>query len=309
MKRALLLFSTALVGFATPDWAQAAQQCFPSRPETTSASRFEINRMDGTAFDTATKLTWKICAEGQKYSDGRCAGSATASSWDNAMHTFGDKGDNWRLPNEDELNSIVERRCIYPAINLAVFPDTPSSPFWSGSSIPAGAWDVDFFGGNSSTFNRSAMYYVRLVRGAQWLDPSGPLEIRRLEDEKKQTLEDEKKRLADAVAQAEKGSYVTCKTKGICDKLFSLTQTYIKSTASQKIQLVTDTIIETYHPTESGNISMRAIKTPAQASSAVIRLSVFCKVDDSGIYDKPCMEKKLEIYNGFPAYINKMRSD
>lgn len=123
----------------------------------------------------------------------------------------------------------------------------------------------------------------------------------------------QEKREADQAAaeadQAEKGAYVTCNNKASCDKAFSLAQIYINTMASQKIQVATDTIIETYNPTENGKIGMGAVKIPGKGTSAEIRLSITCKVDDARLYDKICMQKKLDIYNGFLPFINKMLSD
>src|SRR3989337_1599688 len=129
----ILFASIVLVGFAMQNLARAEQKCDLGKPETTPASRLEINRTDGTVFDIETKLTWKICAEGQIYSDRSCTGNATNFTWDKAIKIFGDNGDNWRLPNADELNSIGKGRCRSPAINQAIFPDAPSPPFWSSS--------------------------------------------------------------------------------------------------------------------------------------------------------------------------------
>lgn len=278
-------------------------------PETTPTSRFEINRTDGTAFDSKTKLTWKICAEGQSYSDGHCTGNASEFSWADAVQNFGDKGDGWRLPNVDELNSIIAVNCLYPSVNIAIFPDTPLSDFWSASSyVSDTAWFVNFSYNNSSAYSTTNTDYVRLVRGKQWVDPLK-------EEERKQAALTEKQKQEAELAQeqqkreAEENAYFTCDDKTICDKAFSLTQIYINSTASQKIQLATDTIIETYNPTQDGNIAMRAIRTPGRGSSAIIRLTVTCRVDDRGIFDKLCEMKKLDIYNGFRPYINKMLSN
>lgn len=201
-----LFASIVLVGFTMQNLARAEveQQCDPSKPETTPASRFEINRTDGTAFDTKTKLTWKICAEGQSYADGYCTGDATEFDWDNAVQLFGDNGNSWRLPGVDELGSIVEERCRFPTLNKAIFPDVPKSPsFWSSSPYehdtdPIHAWFVSVGDNNHAhvcrdiavvgvllsncigdspyihTFDTAYTtmnLYVRLVRGEQWSDP------------------------------------------------------------------------------------------------------------------------------------------
>ncbi len=53
----------------------------------------------------------------------------------------------WRLPNPHELLSIVDNSQFTPAIDNTVFPGTPSSYFWSSSSLASdtrNAWFVDF---------------------------------------------------------------------------------------------------------------------------------------------------------------------
>lgn len=303
---AILSVSILLAGCATQ------QICDPNKPETTPASRFEINRTDGTVFDTKTKLTWKICTEGQSFSGGHCTGDATTFAWDNAVQIFGDKGDGWRLPNVDELNSLVEEKCQNPAINLTLFPGTPSGGFWSASSYatkPTDAWNVSFSSRGLYTYSKANGYEVRLVRGRQWwLDPLREGEHKQAELAAQQKSEAEQAAKQGA-AQAKKDAYVTCNDKTSCDKTFSLTQIYINSMASQKIQVATDTIIETYNPTEYGNIGMGAVKIPGKGSSAIIRLSVTCKVSDSGHFVNYCESKKLDIYKGFRPFINKMLGD
>lgn len=302
---AVLSVSILLAGCATQ------QICDPNKPEITPASRFEINRADGTAFDTITKLTWKICAEGQNYSDGYCKGNATRFAYNDAVQVFGGKGDGWRLPNVDELNSIVEGRCRNPAINPSVFQNSPSTVFWTASSDTPNSADnkgISFLDGSSFPDNWTSDVSVRLVRGQQWVD------IAKIEKHKQAELAAQQKREMEqaakqAAAQAEKDAYITCNDKASCDKAFSLTQIYINSKASQKIQVATDTIVETYNPTENGNIGMSAVKIPGKGSSAIIRLSVTCKVSDSGHFEKYCGSKKLDIYNGFRPFVNKMLGD
>ena len=317
---AALSSSIVLVGCAT----QPKYQCDPSKPETTPLSRFEINQKDITVFDTKTKLTWKICAEGQSFSGGHCTGKATGFTWNNAMQIFGDKGNNWRLPNVDELGSIVEGHCQNPAINIGIFPDTSPFHFWSATVYATNsdyALAVGFDQGHiisrdkTTGANERYSSYVRLVRGVQWLDPSREDERKQAELAAKQKREVEQAAIQQkleseqAVAQAERDAYITCDDKASCDKAFSLAQIYINSRASQKIQVATDTIIETYNPTEYGNIGMGAVKIPGKGSSAIIRLSVTCKISDSGSFENYCKSRKLDIYKDFRPFVNKMLSD
>lgn len=310
---AALSSSIVLVGCAT----QPKYQCDPSKSETTPASRFEINRTEGTAFDIKTKLTWKICAEGQSFSGGHCTGDATGFTWNNAVQIFGDKGNNWRLPNVDELSSIVEEHCQNPAINIEIFPDTPPFHFWSATAYATNsdyALVVGFDQGSiisrdkMTGANERYSSYVRLIRGVQWFDPKKEGQRKQAELAERQKREAEQA-AKQAAAQAEMDAYVTCNDKTSCDKTFSLAQIYINSMASQKIQVATDTIIETYNPTEFGNIGMGAVKIPGKGSSAIIRLSVTCKVSDSGHFEKYCESKKLDIYKGFRPFVNKMLGD
>jgi hypothetical protein len=77
---------------------------------------------------------------------------------------------NWRLPNKNELVSIVDFSASQPAIDSEYFPNTISSWYWSSSpnaSYNDLAWIVYFdvgYGGNSY---KSSGRYVRLVRGGQ----------------------------------------------------------------------------------------------------------------------------------------------
>lgn len=138
----------------------------------TPTNRFTDNA-DGTVTDTTTNLTWKRCSEGQTWNGTTCTGSAIGLPWDSALHevTFVvfAGASNWRLPNKNELVSLVERQCFNPAINMSIFPATPASYYWSSS--PYGnsdkAWQVEFDDGRDNFGGKTGYNYVRLVRGGE----------------------------------------------------------------------------------------------------------------------------------------------
>jgi hypothetical protein len=114
---------------------------------------------------------WMRCSLGQKWAGELCSGSAAAFSWADALkaaarHNFAGYSD-WRLPNKNELESIVENSCFVPAINAKVFPATPSKYFWSSSpyaGLADGAWSIDFGYGSIDASVKNDLFHVRLVR-------------------------------------------------------------------------------------------------------------------------------------------------
>ena len=140
----------------------AAQTCNDTIPASTPESRFVFTEDEVT--DTETGLIWRRCSQGQNGKD--CSeGNANFYSWQQALETAGSP---WRLPNINELESIVEERCGGPSINLIIFPNTVSSNYWSASPHAANlawAWSVSFSSGISQGGPMNVNYYVRLVRG------------------------------------------------------------------------------------------------------------------------------------------------
>lgn len=155
----------------------AEQICKPaSVPASTPDSQL-IDNNNGTVTDSATGLMWKKCLEG--LSGDNCEiGTPGEFTWQEALQqpgsvntTGGFAGHtDWRLPNINELVSLVEEQCYNPAINLSRFPNTPNFYVWSGSPCAGGntwAWLVDFEDGGSVSFYRGPpnFFAVRLVRG------------------------------------------------------------------------------------------------------------------------------------------------
>jgi hypothetical protein len=169
-----LLLATLLLG-AQP---LLAQVCNSSVTATAPDSRYTDNG-DGTVTDSQTGLMWRQCSEGQSTTGTACdTGSAATYTWQGALaqaQSVNNTGgfatySDWRLPNRNELASLVENSCYDPAINMTTFPNTVASYYWSASPLASSsgyAWGVVFGGGYVGGYGKGLAMYVRLVRGGQ----------------------------------------------------------------------------------------------------------------------------------------------
>ena len=138
---------------------------------------------NGTITDTRTGLTWEKLSD-----DGTIHDKDTADTWTNAFSTkvamlnagsFAGFTD-WRVPNVNELQSLVSYGAAYPAINAAFNANcaatcsvltcscTQNSAYWSSSTyqdIPSLAWVVYFNDGSVVGYLKDNNGYVRAVRG------------------------------------------------------------------------------------------------------------------------------------------------
>jgi len=151
--------------------------CLMAGAGTALAAKTYSDNGDGTVTDPTTGLIWMRCAMGQAWEKDTCTGTAGTYWFDaaNALTgtvTFAGQSD-WRLPSIRELLSIVERSVSHPAIDTSVFPNAPSSYFWTGSPdaynyryvTSTYVWVVNFYYGNADDDSRFSDYAVRLVRG------------------------------------------------------------------------------------------------------------------------------------------------
>jgi hypothetical protein len=145
--------------------SHARAECDPAKSIESIASRFEVH--GDTVYDKSTDLTWTRCSYGQHWTgDGGCSGSLNLLDWSSAMALHSPGTADWRLPQRDELQSIVAPNCKKPAINDTVFPGTPSIQYWtSTASGPSYAWVV-FFRTGMPTWNflKTTPFAVRMVR-------------------------------------------------------------------------------------------------------------------------------------------------
>jgi len=117
---------------------------------------------DGTVTDNATGLMWQQATAPGTY------------TWEQALTYCENLNlasyDDWRLPNTNEIQSIVDYSRYNPSIDTMYFPDTAASFYWSSTTnVPNtnSACYVYFYYGTVNYSNKSYNDYVRAVRAGQ----------------------------------------------------------------------------------------------------------------------------------------------
>jgi hypothetical protein len=125
-----------------------------------------FSRSNGVVSDNATNLEWQ-----DDYSDN--GGTIKQSSWSDAIsycETLSlDSKNDWRLPNLNELTSLVDYTKFNPSIDV-IFQNTYSNYYWSSTSLSGSngnAWIVYFYSGLQSYGHKNSSTYVRCVRAGQ----------------------------------------------------------------------------------------------------------------------------------------------
>lgn len=126
----------------------------------------------GEVSDPLTGLVWRRCSEGQSWTAGTsCSGAVTRLDWKAALaHAQAETartGVLWRLPNAKELSSLVDRTRKRPSIDSTLFPNTPSSRYWSSTPYVLDEDSVymfEFAEGSGSITYTTERLALRLVR-------------------------------------------------------------------------------------------------------------------------------------------------
>lgn len=171
-----LLTQVILVGAASAQGAAAQQTC-DAGLSTLQLTRFRDNG-DGTVTDVDSKLMWMRCSSGQSWVNDQCTGQATTYNWPDAVreaNQISRSGDaffnDWRVPALRDLATITDRGCENPRTNLLLFPDTPSSAFWTSTPRPGAkpedmAFALSFGAEGVLAASKDERFYVRFVRSA-----------------------------------------------------------------------------------------------------------------------------------------------
>jgi hypothetical protein len=143
-----------------------------------------IDHSDGTVTHKKTGLTWKRCLEGQTWTGSACSGSPTYYAVDEIRYKFlGNEGGpslpvfppqtgtGWRVPNPQELFSIIEYARSSPALNQAIFPDETGKSlfvrFWSDAMGDYNLGGIDSATGGGPDEWMALLNPIRLVSGIQ----------------------------------------------------------------------------------------------------------------------------------------------
>jgi hypothetical protein len=126
----LCLIVTSCDYFKKPD---SCASIFENSPDLLSG--FSL-RSGGLANHDNTPLDWARCPAGMLFKSSQsCAGQPLLLDFKQAQLYAGElaekSGQKIRLPTGKEMDSVKERSCINPALNLNVFPEAITDNYWT----------------------------------------------------------------------------------------------------------------------------------------------------------------------------------
>lgn len=127
---------------------------------------------DGTVSDPNTELMWQKCNYGQEWNGSECEGEPVILNWEQALSYA--EGLNWagysdwRLPNINELQTLVNNSTFGPAVHPPFNSEnTESDRYWSSTTCShdmSSARHVNFYQGKGQSSNKTISIYARAVR-------------------------------------------------------------------------------------------------------------------------------------------------
>lgn len=149
---------------------------------------FVVDSVRNTVTDTQTNLVWDRCPYGRTGTN--CTtGIAQEINWSDALNIAVTANQtnyrgysDWRLPNRNELDSLVQRGSLFSspdfgsvANDSVTFPLSYAIRYWTTTTYargPDSAWHVDFQTGSTHPVRKDRVNFmhVRLVRGGDAFD-------------------------------------------------------------------------------------------------------------------------------------------
>ena len=125
-----------------------------------------------SVLDNNTGLTWEVKSPKKgdvNYCEDRYTWKTAQDKYINKLNkgNYGGFSD-WRMPNKDELRSIIDYSKTGPAVDTRYFPNTKSDLYWT--SVPYKMqrpfiWGIFFGLGSGICYAPTSERYVRAVRG------------------------------------------------------------------------------------------------------------------------------------------------
>lgn len=135
-KRAAVPLTVALVAILAGCTERNPPECSDAIDSRLIPHNFELFE-GGFAQNKNSGLFVTRCAAGQSFRNYRCKGDSLKLSWDGAVAYAAEvaekTGENWRLPDYKEMQSLLVDHCVNPAANPFVFPDMEVANFWTSS--------------------------------------------------------------------------------------------------------------------------------------------------------------------------------
>lgn len=117
----------------------------------------------------------------------------------------------------------------------------------------------------------------------------------------KQARKEEVLKRLQAYSSAKKNAELLC-TLSECERYFSLAQIFVNENSDMKIQVSTDTVVETYNPTDDRKVGMTIYNIPLSQTNGKVKLKLSCKTNSDN--DKSfCMALETNLYEMFKPFI------
>jgi hypothetical protein len=164
---------------AAENWDGCTVRCVQESAPAQWERFIHLTSDEPVVIDTVSQRFWQGCSAGQTTSG--CSEDASLMSWAEALSyceglSWGGF-DDWRLPNIKEMNTIVDHRFEYPAIDSPLFPNTPHwlldtseinmGQYWTSTAREYNSFAlyVGFNTGSTHFYIQAEGRHARCVRG------------------------------------------------------------------------------------------------------------------------------------------------